>query len=603
MFILQRSSFVTSDGSLFGKVQGQRQARKWRGGAVRQLQASMEAGNVARRRWAFQQAKRQAEETIRKVQEARRKQEELMQALDMPVRAPPPPPTSVVRDTSHLEAVRREIEANRQAAQRAAELAREESKATGRAAGAATSTATSSGVTAGSGWDSTAGRSAAAAAGSVSAPSTAASKDAKGAAGSGDAGTAAPKAAGSASTPASPSASAGATATNRASGSMPATGSAASTKSSPAPPASETSGGRTSQPPKTSASASEPGSGGADGPTKTDRQGKQPSMLASTTTTTTTTSPSSSPNELGRHRLSERELRPSFTTPGESDRELESLRRARDEALPQTKRGVSFGDDSTRDDSGSAQPFVPEWTSPGNASAPSSGPNRAPLGSRVQPSDGAVTYSAPRDATYIASETESITAPRSTTASVTPSSAGSERNAQDRDTGLRNGTRSEMDMPSNDRDASRSAAPKGFGMYIRRAGRENKQTQHGDSPADGLPMPQGSLGDESSTRDASRNPGGESPVPNARIHGSRAPVTTTNGVAGSPATSSRNTPNVAADLEHKVIDHLRSGTLTTLTVPQLRSFLQQQKLPTTGKKKDLVEQVERWWQAAHHQIR
>jgi len=523
-----------------------------------------------------------------------------MQALDMPVRAPPPPPTSVVRDTSHLEAVRREIEANRQAAQRAAELAREESKATGRAAGAATSTATSSGVTAGSGWDSTAGRSAAAAAGSVSAPSTAASKDAKGAAGSGDAGTAAPKAAGSASTPASPSASAGATATNRASGSMPATGSAASTKSSPAPPASETSGGRTSQPPKTSASASEPGSGGADGPTKTDRQGKQPSMLASTTTTT---SPSSSPNELGRHRLSERELRPSFTTPGESDRELESLRRARDEALPQTKRGVSFGDDSTRDDSGSAQPFVPEWTSPGNASAPSSGPNRAPLGSRVQPSDGAVTYSAPRDATYIASETESITAPRSTTASVTPSSAGSERNAQDRDTGLRNGTRSEMDMPSNDRDASRSAAPKGFGMYIRRAGRENKQTQHGDSPADGLPMPQGSLGDESSTRDASRNPGGESPVPNARIHGSRAPVTTTNGVAGSPATSSRNTPDVAADLEHKVIDHLRSGTLTTLTVPQLRSFLQQQKLPTTGKKKDLVEQVERWWQAAHHQIR
>jgi hypothetical protein len=323
-------------------------------------------------------------------------------------------------------------------------------------------------------------------------------------------------------------------------------------------------------------------------------------MLASTTTTT---SPSSSPNELGRHRLSERELRPSFTTPGESDRELESLRRARDEALPQTKRGVSFGDDSTRDDSGSAQPFVPEWTSPGNASAPSSGPNRAPLGSRVQPSDGAVTYSAPRDATYIASETESITAPRSTTASVTPSSAGSERNAQDRDTGLRNGTRSEMDMPSNDRDASRSAAPKGFGMYIRRAGRENKQTQHGDSPADGLPMPQGSLGDESSTRDASRNPGGESPVPNARIHGSRAPVTTTNGVAGSPATSSRNTPDVAADLEHKVIDHLRSGTLTTLTVPQLRSFLQQQKLPTTGKKKDLVEQVERWWQAAHHQIR
>jgi hypothetical protein len=151
--------------------------------------------------------------------------------------------------------------------------------------------------------------------------------------------------------------------------------------------------------------------------------------------------------------------------------------------------------------------------------------------------------------------------------------------------------------PLKDRDQGERTAPKGFGAYIRRNGRDQSSEFGKDTSSLSSTHRDQSTGSDS-TSNLRMHRGGESPVPAARLHASRSPAVSVNGSSSGIGTGSSGS---AEDLEYKVLQHLNTGKLTALTVPQLRAFLQQQKMPSAGKKKDLIYQVERWWQTAHHQ--
>ncbi|KAF6002033.1 hypothetical protein F1559_003619 [Cyanidiococcus yangmingshanensis] len=151
--------------------------------------------------------------------------------------------------------------------------------------------------------------------------------------------------------------------------------------------------------------------------------------------------------------------------------------------------------------------------------------------------------------------------------------------------------------PLTDKDHDERVAPKGFGAYIRRIGRE----QNG-MPENDVSSPFGARRaqhpEEEPTADRPMHRGGESPVPSARLHTNRSPTMSSD---TSPSTVTLGSRDSVEDLEHKVLHHLNTGKLAALTVPQLRAFLQQQKMPSAGKKKELIHEIERWWQAAHQQ--